>query len=313
MHASTERDARTALIQLFVAEILIGSVGVFAHEGGRDPVTTVFFRCAFGSLFLLAWGSARGLLRGLCDDRALLRAAILSGVLLVLNWVALFAGMALSSIGVATLVYHFFPFAMIVLAALFLGERSHPADLAWTALAFVGVALSADPFKWLQEARTDYLLGIVLTFVAAVLCGASLLLSRRISRERPLVVVLVQCLTGVAMLAPFADYTSTAHIGPHWIWLAGLGLVHSGICYVLFYSAYPRLSVGRIAVMAFIYPVVTLLLDFILYGQALQPVQWAGVALIVFGTLGVNFKWRVAARRRACAPDLATCERTSAR
>lgn len=312
MHVPTERDSRTALIQLLIAEILIGSVGVFAHEGGRDPVTTVFFRCLFGSLFLIAWGGARGLLRGLWDDRALLLSAILSGVLLVLNWVALFAGMARSSIGVATLVYHFFPFAMIVLAALFLGERSRPADLAWTALAFVGVALSSDPFKWLQDARAGYVLGIALTFVAAVLCGASLLLSRRISRERPLLVVLVQCLTGVIMLAPFADYASTAHFGLHWIWLAGLGLVHSGICYVLFYSAYPRLSVGRIAVMAFIYPVVTLALDFVLYGHALRPVQWAGVVLIVLGTLGVNFKWRLAARRRAGVPALAACERISA-
>jgi drug/metabolite transporter (DMT)-like permease len=97
------------------------------------------------------------------------------------------------------------------------------------------------------------------------------------------------------------------------MWLAGLGLVHSGICYVLFYSAYPHLPVGRIAVMAFVYPVVTLLLDFLLYGQALRPVQWAGVALIVFGTLGVNFKWRVAARRRACVPGSAACRRVSAR
>jgi drug/metabolite transporter (DMT)-like permease len=61
---------------------------------------------------------------------------------------------------------------------------------------------------------------------------------------------------------------------------------------VLFYSAYPRLPVTTIAVMAFIYPVVTLLLDYVLYGRTLQPVQFAGIALIVLGTLGVNLKWR---------------------
>ena len=188
------------MLQLFIAEVLIGSVGVFAHEGGQDPITTVFFRCVFGSAFLLAWGIARGQLRGVFGDSALLRAAVLSGVLLVLNWVALFAGMARSSIGVATLVYHFFPFAMIVIAAVFFGERAHAADLAWTALAFVGVACAADPLKLFAGAGADYALGIALTFVAAILCGASLLLSRRISRERPLLVVLVQCLAGVAML-----------------------------------------------------------------------------------------------------------------
>ncbi|HEY6943318.1 DMT family transporter [Dokdonella sp.] len=298
-HANPQHD-RSAMLQLFIAEILIGSVGVFAHEGGQDPITTVFFRCVFGSVFLLVWGLARGQLRGVLRDRALLRAAVLSGVLLVLNWVALFAGMARSSIGVATLVYHFFPFAMIVIAAVFFGERAHAADLGWTALAFVGVALAADPLKLIAGGGPAYALGIALTFVAAILCGASLLLSRRISRERPLVVVLVQCLTGVAMLAPFADIGAVAQPGPHWFWLAGLGLIHSGICYVLFYSAYPRLPVTTIAVMAFIYPVVTLLLDYGLYGRTLRPVQLAGIALIVLGTLGVNLKWRRPQAASAC-------------
>ncbi|MGH8078345.1 MAG: EamA/RhaT family transporter, partial [Lysobacter sp.] len=75
MTAAMNPESRTALIQLFVAEILIGSVGVFAHEGGQDSITTVFFRCVFGSLFLLAWGIARGHLRGLLAERALIQAA----------------------------------------------------------------------------------------------------------------------------------------------------------------------------------------------------------------------------------------------
>jgi len=285
------KASRNAWLQLFVAELLIGSVGVFVHEGGQDPVTTVFFRCVFGSGFLLVWGIARGYFRGLLAETALLKAAAFSGVLLVLNWVALFAGMARSSIGVATMVYHFFPFAMLAMAALFYGERTRPADIGWTALAFVGVALSADPVKLWHDASGSYLIGIALTFVAAMLCGASLLLSRRISRERPFAVVLVQCLVGVAMLAPFAHYGAVAHPGSHWFWLAGLGLIHSGICYVLFYSAYPRLPVVTIAVLAFIYPVIALLLDFVLYGQVLGLLQSIGVALIVLGTLGVNLKW----------------------
>ena len=100
-------DSRAALFQLLFAELLIGSVGVFVHESGQDAVTAVFYRCLFGGLFLLVLGLARGQLHGLWQDRALLRGAVLSGILLVLNWVALFAGMARSSIGVATLVYHF--------------------------------------------------------------------------------------------------------------------------------------------------------------------------------------------------------------
>ena len=296
------RETRTALLQLLVAEVLIGSVGVFVQESGRDPVTAVFFRCVFGSLFLLAWGIWRDQLRGLWRDTVLLRGAIASGVVLVLNWVCLFAGMARSSIGVATMVYHFFPFAMLAFAALFYGERTRAADVAWSALAFTGVLLSADPVHALQHADAGYLIGIAMTFVAALLAGAAMMMSRRISRERPLAVVLVQCMVGIAMLAPFVDFASVRGAGPPWLWLAGLGLIHSGICYVLMYSAYPRLQVGTLAVLAFIYPAVALLLDYLLYGHALGALQDAGVALIVVGTLGVNLQWRLRPAKRTDAP-----------
>ncbi|ALN82545.1 DMT family transporter [Lysobacter antibioticus] len=292
MNAVSPSESRSALIQLLIAELLIGSVGVFVHESGQDAITAVLFRCVFGSAFLIAWGGARGLFRGLLGERALIRSAIFSGVLLVLNWVALFAGMARSSIGVATMVYHFFPFVVMGMAAMFYGERTRSADLGWTAIAFVGVLCSADPFKLWNSAGSGYLIGVGLTFVAAILCGASLLLSRRISRERPFAVVLIQCLVGIVMLAPFADYTAVWVPGEHWFWLAGLGLIHSGVCYVLFYTSYPRLPVATIAVLAFIYPVIALLLDYLVYGHSLVPVQSLGVVLIVIGTLGVNLKWQ---------------------
>ncbi len=296
--AVMSREHRSALLQLFVAEILVGSVGIFVEEGGRDPVTSVFFRCVFGALFLVAWGTWTGQLQGLLGDRRVVRGAVVSGVLLVLNWVALFAGMARSSIGVATMVYHFFPFAMLALAALFYGERTRPADIGWSAIAFGGVALSADPLRLWREADASYVVGVALTFVAALFAGAAMMMSRRISRERPLGVVLVQCVVGIAMLAPFADYASVAGIGPHWGWLAGLGVIHSGVVYVLFYRTYPRLSVGTLAVVAFVYPGVALLLDYLVYGHALGLLQIAGVGLIVMGTLGVNLKWAFARPRQ---------------
>lgn len=290
--------SRAALWQLLLGEVLIGSVGVFVHESGQDPVTAVFYRCLFGALFLIAWGLARGHLRGLWQDRTLLSGAVISGVLLVLNWVALFAGMARSSIGVATMVYHFFPFVMLILAALLLGERTRPADWGWTALAFVGVIGSADPLRLLRQADVGYLSGIGLTLLAALLCGASLLMSRSVGRQRPFAVVTVQCCVGTLMLGAFAS-PAALHPGPHWFWLVGLGVIHSGIVYVLFYSSYRHLPVAPIAVVAFVYPLVTLVLDYALYGHRLDAVQLAGLILIVVGTLGVNLKWRLWPRRAA--------------
>lgn len=297
-----EPHRRPALAQLLLAEVLIGSVGVFVHESGQDAVTAVFYRCLFGGLFLLAWGLLRGQLRGVLQDRALIRGAVLSGVLLVLNWVCLFAGMARSSIGVATMVYHFFPFVMLLLAALVQGERTRPADLLWTLLGFAGVVCSADPLRLWRNAHAGYLAGIGLSLLGALLCGASLLMARQVGKQRPFALVLIQCWVGVLMLGWFTS-ASALHWGTHWLWLLGLGLIHSGIVYVLFYCAYPRLPVVTIAVVAFVYPLVALLLDYLLYGHRLSAVQWGGLGLIVIGTLGVNLKWEPAVSRegKVCA------------
>lgn len=284
-------DTRNAVLQLVFAECLIGSVGVFVHESHQDAITAVFYRCLFGGLFLLGWGLAKGYLRGLWHERALLRGAVLSGVLLVLNWVAFFAGMARSSIGVATLVYQCFPFVMLILATLLQGERTQPADLAWTVLGFVGVICTCDPVRLFRHTEPNYLIGVGLSFLAAVLCGVSLLMSRQVGKERPFALAMIQCWVGVAMLAGFSS-RSVFHMGFHWAWLLGLGVIHSGIVYVLFYSTYPRLSVVTIAVVSFIYPLVAVLLDYLLYGHRLVLIQMAGIALIVLGTLGVNLKWR---------------------
>jgi drug/metabolite transporter (DMT)-like permease len=293
--------AGRALWQLLLGEVLIGSVGVFVHESGQDPITAVFYRCLFGALFLIAWGLARGHLQGVWRDTAFLRGAVISGVLLVLNWVALFAGMARSSISVATMVYHCFPFVMLILAALLLKERTRPADWGWTLLAFVGVAASADPMQ-LLKGSSGYLVGIGLTLLAALLCGASLLMSRQIGRERPFALVTVQCCVGVLMLGGFAD-PAALHPGAHWGWLVGLGIVHSGIVYVLFYSSYRHLPVATIAVVAFVYPLVALLLDYLVYGHRLSGVQLAGLGLIVLGTLGVNLKWSLRWSRSRANPE----------
>ena len=67
-----------------------------------------------------------------------------------------------------------------------------------------------------------------------------------------------------------------------WVWaaLAGLGVLHTGLAYVLMYEGMARLPAERIAVLQFVYPGAALLVDWAVYGQALGPLQSAGVGLM---------------------------------
>jgi hypothetical protein len=52
---------------------LLGTIGVFVAGAGTDPITTTWFRCAFGLIGLTVWMFARGHVRHLLPRRAAAR------------------------------------------------------------------------------------------------------------------------------------------------------------------------------------------------------------------------------------------------
>ena len=72
-----------------------------------------------------------------------------------------------------------------------------------------------------------------------------------------------------------------------------MGVLHTGLSYVLIYGALPMLTTPVIAVLLFVYPLTAIAVDAIVYGRALSVPQLAGMALIVAASLGVNLGWRL--------------------
>jgi drug/metabolite transporter (DMT)-like permease len=64
-----------------------------------------------------------------------------------------------------------------------------------------------------------------------------------------------------------------------------LGIVHTGLLYVLLYGAVQKLSTSAVALMSFLYPATALGFDVVVYGLRPGPVQGAGILLIVGAVL----------------------------
>lgn len=77
-----------------------------------------------------------------------------------------------------------------------------------------------------------------------------------------------------------------------WLWLVGLGVIHTGIVYILLYSSYPQLPIAVIAAGAFLNPVAALLSDFLVFGRSITLMQAVGLVLILLAGLAVNLGWR---------------------
>ncbi|MFJ4894834.1 MULTISPECIES: DMT family transporter [unclassified Streptomyces] len=296
--------------QLTAAMMLSGTLGVFVVESGASPLNVVFFRVVFGALALGGYALARGYFRGHGFTPRTLGLAALGGVFIVLNWVLLFQSYENTSISVATVVYHTQPFYVVLLGALLFRERVTAAKAGWIVLAFAGLVLvsGVSPADLTQGGA--YLTGVGQALLAALLYGLSTLVTKRITGVRPHLIALVQVLVGIPLLLPFADLGALRGTGADWAWLVGLGVIHTGLMYVLMYAAYAKLPTAKIAVLAFTYPAVAMVMDWAVYGHHIGFVQALGVPLIVTASLKVTLpRAGRTPRTPAAAPAPRTAER----
>ncbi|MDR3083045.1 MAG: DMT family transporter [Streptomyces sp.] len=290
--------------QLTAAMVLSGTLGIFVVESGASPFDVVFFRTVFGALALGAYVIARGWLRDHGFTARTLGLAALGGVFIVFNWVLLFSSYENTSISVATVVYHTQPFYVVLLGALLFRERLTAAKVGWVAVAFAGLVLVSGITPGDFTSGGAYLLGVGQALLAALLYGLSTLVTKRITGVRPHLIALVQVVVGIPLLLPFADFGALRGEGADWGWLVGLGVIHTGMMYVLMYAAYAKLPTSKIAVLAFVYPAVAMVMDWAVYGHHIGLVQALGVPLIVTASLKVTL-----ARPSAAAPAPRTAAR----
>ncbi len=293
----TAPDARERQGQWFMVGggLLLGTLGIFIEEAGQPALTAVWFRCAFGLLALTLWFavSRRWTELRLGSRDALL--AISAGLLMVLSWVMFFEAVPRTSMSVATLVVHVQPFLIMVAGTLWLGERASRRQWCAALAALLGLGLATgglDRLLGQQATGAPYLQGIALALGAALAYAVAPLLLRRARGASALVMAWWQCMAGTAALLWWPLWQGWPAPGPAWGWLAGMGVVHTGLAYVLVYAGVARLPAGRMAVLQFVYPASAIAFDAVVYGRTLSASQLAGSALLVAGLM-------VAARERA--------------
>jgi drug/metabolite transporter (DMT)-like permease len=278
-------------ITLASGGLLMGTLGIFVEEARLGALTLVFFRCLFGFLSLAAYCAWMGFFTRAKGSRTVVL-ALISGVLMVTQWVGFFDAIHRTSIAVATVVFHVQPFWVVLIGAALFNERLGMDRLGWIATAFVGLVLASGvAAAGTLQGHTSYLIGVGEALVGSLLYASVTLIAKGLGDLRPHLLTLVQCAVGVVCL-PFIAPLTAVHIGPmQWFWLIGMGVLHTGLSYVLIYGALPKLTTPVIAVLLFVYPLTAIVVDALVYGRALSVPQLTGMALIVIASLGVNLGW----------------------
>lgn len=286
------------VIEMSSAMLISGTIGLFVVLSDQPVTSVVFWRCVFGAAILLPICVTLGFFRPGIISRRQLGLAALGGVAIVVNWLLLFAAYPRASISIATGVYNTQPFMLVAMGALFLSEWLTLNKIVWLVVSFVGTLAIIQAKPGAGISGNNYLAGVTLALGAAFFYALAAIVAKKLKGVPPQLIALIQVITGVFLLLPFsAD-------GPRieaqaWMILATLGVVHTGLMYILLYGAIQKLPTNLTGALSFIYPVAAIVIDRLAFGHQLQPLQIVGVVAILVAAAGSTLGWSLVPRLKA--------------
>ncbi|MGR3835237.1 DMT family transporter [Ralstonia pseudosolanacearum] len=269
-----------------LGNMLLGTIGVFVHQANAGPLTATWFRCAFGLLGLTLWVLLRRQTGFLRLTRATGPWILSAGLLMVLGWGLFFTAIERTSAGVAIVLFHIQPLWVLVLGAWWLKEPISRRRIGSVCAAMLGLVLATGIpehtalFGASEMLRPGDWLGIASCLIGAFCTACVTLIAKRL-RDLPAgILAWWQCAVGTLVLWVWPMEQGWPAWGMAWMWLAGLGLIHTGLAYTLIYVGMARLNTGRIAVFQFAYPAVAIVIDWLFFDQRLGGAQLFGIALM---------------------------------
>lgn len=286
-HTGRMQENQRAALGMAAAMAISGTIGWLVVSSGEPVPRLLFWRCLFGALSLLAACAALRLLRNV--TRRVLLIGALGGIAIVGNWLLLFASFSHTSISLATVVYNTQPFMLLALTAVLMRERLALPGIGWLLLAFGGVVLVAQAKPAGAAPGAQHALGLLLALAAAFLYALAALAAKQLKGTPPHLVALIQMSVGTLLLAPWMLHAGFAPAAPRgWAYFIAIGVIYTGVMYVLLYGALQKLPTATAGALSFIYPLVALLVDHLAFDVRLGAAQWAGAAAILLAVAGLN-------------------------
>ncbi len=207
-----------------------------------------------------------------------------------------FSGLHHISAGRASLIVASTPLVITIFAALFLGERLTTMKACGVLLSLTGaitVISNGHPGSLLSGGfgpGEQALVGCVLSWSAYSLIGRSVL-----ATLSPLMAVCYSSIIGTILLSiPAAREGLFGHLSAissfDWASLAYLGIGGTALGFSLYYQGIKKIGASRAGIFINLVPVFSILLSWLILGEAVKPIVLAGGLLVLSGVTLTNYQ-----------------------
>ena len=209
---------------------------------------------------------------------------VLSGASLGINWILLFEAYKHTTVSTATLCYYFAPVIVTVVSTLIFREKLTKGQILCFLMSTVGLVL----ITGFSDLSTNGV-GIAFGLGAACFYALVVLLNKRIRSIGGLQRTFLQFISAAVILLPYVLLSEGIHLqaldGISWMMLLVVGLVHTDIAYVLYFTSVADLPGQQIAILSYIDPLVAILISVFLLSEPMTALQIVGGILILVFSL----------------------------
>lgn len=269
-------------LRLSLVMFIWGSIGIFSRNIDLSPIQLAFFRAVIALPVLLLIIKIKKQTIVLNN----IKPYIISGILIGLAWAALFYGYKYSSISSAIIIYNMCPVYVIIAAPFILKEKISNTQLIIIIIAFIGLFITVGTNQ-INETTT---LGIILSGISGILYAIIVLINRKNNQQiDSSISTFVQIISATVILIPFM--IGEGHIEKilsisinDTLLLSILGIVHTGIAYMIYFSVYEEMTSIDIVTYSYLEPIFGIILSIIFIGEQLTLPQIIGGIMILGST-----------------------------
>ena len=273
-------------LAMIVASMLIfGSIGIFRRYIPLSSALLAFSRGVMGGIFILLFMKLTGRGAGSWPPvRQILRLAA-TGAVMGINWILLFEAFNHTTVAVATLCYYMQPTIVMLLSPVIFQERLTAKKAVCAGIAIIGMALVSGVTG---GAGAGSLRGVLLGLGAAVFYSAVVIMNKTVSGVDAYQKTAIQLLSAGIVMIPYLLLTGGAvgELGGKTALLLGIvGILHTGLAYVLYFGSMDGLRVQTIALVSYADPVSALLFSALFLREPLGVPGLVGAVMIIGSAL----------------------------
>jgi len=200
----------------------------------------------------------------------------------------LFRGIMNLGLGQGTILNYTYPIFASLLAPVMIKEKLTWDVLAAGIVSFFGIWLVVSPGP-ISSINVETLLALL----GGVLSGIAVVAIKKLREtETPSIIYLAQCVFGLLVVGWPTATSSFGFAGMEWVILLGIGIVATAAQLAMTW-AYKHVRATEGSLLAFLTPVLNVLLGVLVFGEQMKPMTLAGSALVLACCGYIAFRERI--------------------